>query len=111
MPKLPVIIFLFVVVFIFLFTAVNAGVALEPKIGAKSIEEVVNNIITGIRDYIAPPIVGIMVLVGAFQMLFAAGDPNKFLLGKKAILYAVVGYAIIIIASGVSAIIKEILSG
>lgn len=60
---------------------------------------------------LAVPLVAIMILVGAYQMLFAAGDPEKFGTGKKTILYAVIGYAIILIAWGVTGVIRGILRG
>ena len=75
-----------------------------------TIMDVIQNIIVGLRDKIAPPIVAMMVLYGGFQMLFAGGVPETFSKGRKTILYAVVGYAIIFIASGISAIITDILS-
>ena len=74
-----------------------------------TVSELINNIIRALRDYIAPPIVGIMIIYGAFQILFAAGSEEKFKTGKKTILYAVIGYAIILIASGISSIIVDVL--
>ena len=59
---------------------------------------------------ISIPITSIMVLVGAFQILTAAGDPAKFATGRKTILYAVVGFAIIFFASSVVPILRDIFS-
>ena len=59
---------------------------------------------------LAVPICVIMVLVGGFQMVTAAGDPAKFSTGRKTILYAVIGFAVILIAGGVSTLIKNFLS-
>lgn len=58
---------------------------------------------------LAAPFVAIMVLVGAFQIITAAGDPEKFKSGRTTILYAVVGYAIVLLASSVVPIIKGLL--
>lgn len=60
---------------------------------------------------IAIPLCAIMVLVGGFQMLTAAGDPAKFSSGRKTILYAVAGFAIILVAGGVATLIKNTLGG
>jgi hypothetical protein len=60
---------------------------------------------------IAIPLCAIMVLVGGFQMLTAAGDPAKFSTGRKTILYAVVGFAVILVAGGVATLIKNMLGG
>ena len=71
--------------------------------------ELIDKIIAALRDFIAPPIVGLMVMYGAFQILTASDSEDKFKSGKKTILYAVIGYAIILIASGISLIIKDVL--
>lgn len=78
-------------------------------LGADSIGGVIQKIIEALRDYIGPPILTLMVLYGAFQMLFAGGEPEKFATGRKTILYAVIGYAIILLASGIEFIIKDLL--
>lgn len=59
---------------------------------------------------ISIPIVSIMVLVGGFQILTAGGDPEKFKTGRKTIIYAVVGFAIILIAGGVVSIIQSLIN-
>ncbi len=58
---------------------------------------------------IAIPICAIFVLVGGFQMMTAAGDPEKFGKGRKTILYAVIGFAIVLLAGSVAALIKSLL--
>jgi hypothetical protein len=55
-------------------------------------------------------IVPIFVVVGAFQMLFSSGNPEKFATGQKTILYAVIGLVVILIANGIVAIVKSILT-
>lgn len=67
---------------------------------------VVNNIIDGLFT-LAIPITSVMVLVGGFQILFAAGNPEKLTTGKKTIIYAVIGFAVIILAKGVALIIQD----
>lgn len=61
--------------------------------------------------YLVTPIVVIMVLVGAFQILTAGGSPDRVTKGRNTIFYAVVGYAIVLIAQGLVFIIKEVLGG
>ena len=97
---------------VFADVVVGNGAHLHNPLGpdTNTIMDVIQNIIVGLRDKIAPPIVAIMVLYGGFQMLFAGGVPETFSKGRETILYAVVGYAIIFIASGISAIITDILS-
>lgn len=58
---------------------------------------------------LAIPIATVMILYGAFLILTAAGDPKKAEDGKKTIIYALVGFGIVLLASGIPYIIKEIL--
>jgi hypothetical protein len=60
---------------------------------------------------VAIPLCGIFVLVGGFQMMTAAGDPEKFSKGRKTILYAVIGFVVVLFAGSVAALIQSIFSG
>lgn len=71
---------------------------------------VAQKIISGLL-VITTPIVIIMVLIGAFQILAAGGNPEMVTKGRKTILYAVVGYAIVLVAQGLTFIIREALGG
>ncbi|HXF44109.1 MAG TPA: pilin [Candidatus Paceibacterota bacterium] len=55
------------------------------------------------------PLASLMIIFGAYQMLFAGGSPEKFETGKKTILYTVIGFIIIALALGVAAIIRDVL--
>ncbi|MDP3974967.1 MAG: hypothetical protein Q8P88_01615 [Candidatus Jorgensenbacteria bacterium] len=55
-------------------------------------------------------IASIMVVIGAFQILFAAGDPEKFITGRRTIVYTVIAYGILLMAKGVTLIIKNFFS-
>lgn len=61
--------------------------------------------------FIVTPIVVIMVLIGAFQILTAGGSPERVTKGRNTIFYAVVGYAIVLVAQGLVFIIREVLGG
>lgn len=58
---------------------------------------------------IAIPIIAIMIIWGAYQILFAAGDQEKFRTGKRTIVYAVAGAAIVLVAKGITALINQLL--
>jgi len=60
---------------------------------------------------IAIPLCGIILLVGGFQIMTAAGDPEKVSTGKKTLLYAVIGFAIILISGSVAALIQSTFGG
>ena len=58
---------------------------------------------------ISIPLVAIMVIIGAFQIMFAAGDVEKVQKGKRTVLGAVIGFAIVLLAGGVVAVVGELL--
>lgn len=82
-------------------------IKLPNPLGANSITEILDRLI-GALFIIATPIAIIMIIIGAFQILTAGGGENVKK-GKKTILYAVIGYAVIIVAKSVSVLIKNIL--
>lgn len=59
--------------------------------------------------WIGAPITTIMIIYGAFQMLTAGGDPAKFKSGSHTVLYAAIGYGIILISWGLVSLTKELL--
>jgi hypothetical protein len=72
---------------------------------------VVLNNINSFLLAIAAPICGIMVVWGGFQMITSSGDPEKFSSGKKTLLYAAVGFVVVIFATSVVPLIKSIFNG
>jgi len=85
-----------------------SAVTLNNPLRTNSIMGVIDDIIVGLRDIIAPPIVALAVLFGGFQMLFSGGNPETFAKGKKTLMYAVIGYVIILVASGISGILEDL---
>ncbi len=74
--------------------------------------DTIEGLIEGIAKWltiIAAPIATIMILVGAYQILFSAGDPVKVATGRKTILYTIIAYAIILIGWGIASVIKNFL--
>ena len=69
----------------------------------------IKNIVGWIFTLATPIAVG-MIIVGALQMVTAAGSEDKFSTGKRTVLYAVIGYAIILIGWGITSIIQSLLS-
>ncbi|MDP2598449.1 MAG: pilin [Candidatus Liptonbacteria bacterium] len=85
----------------------NPGGLNDPLCGL-TLSQVVQNITAGIAVIVAP-IATIMVIYGGFQMITAAGDPEKFGRGRKTLLYAAIGVVVTIIANQVVQIIQVIL--
>lgn len=67
--------------------------------------------IAGFLLLIATPILTIMVLWAGFLLLSSGGDPKRVQAGQKALLWAVIGFAIILINWGFASIVEEILGG
>lgn len=81
----------------------------DPLGGSESFVSVANNVAAFLLVDIAVPLTVIMVLVGAFQIITAGGNPEKFSQGRKTITYAAVGLACAIIAGGATTLIKSFL--
>ena len=79
--------------------------------GGETFTSVLGNIMGNLLLPIGGPICGILVIVGGFQMMTAAGDPEKFSKGKKTLLYAAIGFAVLLFATSVPPLIKNILTG
>jgi hypothetical protein len=68
-------------------------------------------VVTKIINFIfmlATPICAIMVLWGGFEMMTAAGDPEKFSTGRNTILYAAIGFVVVLLANSATSIIGSI---
>jgi len=59
--------------------------------------------------YIAVVIAPLMVIIGAFYILTAGGDPKKIGTGKNIIIYTLIGLAIILLARGLIAMIESVI--
>ena len=86
----------------------NQPLTLPNPIAASSLTQVVSDI-TGFLYEIAIPLTAIMAIVGGFQMITAAGSPEKFASGRKTLTYAAIGFAVVILAGGIVAIIQNFL--
>ena len=86
------------------------GVLTNPLEGScGSVSACADKIITLLQE-IAVPILAIMVLYGGFQMMTAGGDPEKFKSGRSTLLYAAIGFVIVLAATGVKDLIVQIFS-
>jgi len=59
--------------------------------------------------YIAVVIAPLMIIIGAFYILTAGGDPKKIGTGRNIIIYTLVGLAIILLARGLIAMIESLI--
>jgi len=84
--------------YLFPFFATGAEfTGLKNPIGSENFDEVIQ----GVVGFLVPfgmAISVIMILYGGFQMMTSGGDPNKHGAGRKTLLWAAVGLAILISA-------------
>ena len=81
------------------------NLTLPNPLGCGSFGCVTTNIINFIYT-LAIPICALMVLWGGFQMVTSAGNPEKFSSGRKTILYAALGFVVILLANSISGFIQ-----
>ncbi len=84
------------------------ALTLTDPLGGKTFPAVIEAVSDALAR-IAIPIVAVIVLYGAFQIMTAGGSAEKVSSGRKTILYAVVGYAIVLLASSVVPLIRDII--
>ena len=76
--------------------------------GGGQLSCVLNKIIDGLI-VLAIPVVGLLVIFAAYQIMTAAGDPEKFKTGTKTLMYTAIGFAIMLLSKGVAYILQDIL--
>ena len=83
----------------------SRSIPLPDPLGGQTIPGLIRAIVEWVRNIAAPVAAG-MIIFGAYQILFAAGDAEKIRTGRRTILYTVIGYAIIWIGWGITTIIQ-----
>lgn len=87
----------------------TTGVELDNPLGkGATFITIINNILNYLI-YISVPILALMILIGGFQILTARDNPEKISSGRKTIMYAVIGFVIVLISKGVALILLTII--
>ena len=89
-------------------TAFAAEIDLPNPLGATTSA---TGIVTKIINFIfvlATPIFALMVLWGGFNIMTSAGDPEKYKTGVNTIIYAAVGFIVVLLANSVAPVIQSI---
>lgn len=87
---------------------ITGGVTLDNPLGETSIIKIISNILDWLIIY-SIPILALMILIGGFQILTAKDSPEKVTSGRKTIMYAVIGFVIILISKGIALILLTII--
>jgi len=112
MKKNLVIILTILVFFNFLvwLSPVEAQITIEPPTTYKTFGELINAVVDFIFN-IALVVAPIMLIIGGFYFVTAAGDPGKIKTAKDIIWYAVIGLGVVLLAKGLIAVLTEVLKG
>lgn len=102
---LPILIFIGLAVS---FSILARGIEFRNPLEYDTFGELVNAIISFIF-VIASALTPLLVIIGAFFLLTAAGDPKRVTTGKTIIIYTLIGFVIILFAKGLIAIIEQVL--
>lgn len=92
----------------FLLTNIARAGTIPNPLSYGTVPELIHAIV-GAFQILAGGVATVMVLWGAFKILTAGGEPKKYDEGKKTIIYAAVGLAIIFLAGGVVSLVANIL--
>ena len=96
-------------IFFFLLPQVIQGeVEIESPLRVKTIPELIERIVQYVF-WIAVVLAPLMILVGAFYFMTAAGDPKRVETGKKIIIWTIVGLGIILFSRAIISIIRSVL--
>jgi type IV secretory pathway VirB2 component (pilin) len=74
---------------------------------AKTLEEILTQIKDTLRN-LGYVICAIFMMVGGYQMITASGDPQKFDTGKRTLLFAAIGFIIILAADKIVDFLRSI---
>lgn len=86
----------------------GGSITLLNPFGEKTLADIVQAILAALFT-LSIPIVSIMVMVGGYQILTAAGNEERLITGRRTITYAVIGFAVILLANGVVYLIRDLL--
>jgi hypothetical protein len=77
--------------------------------GTSKLEEILTKIKDTLKTlgYI---VCAIFMIIGGYQMITASGDPKQFEKGRNTLLYAAIGFVVILLADNIVEWIKSIIS-
>lgn len=59
---------------------------------------------------LAIPVLAIIIIWGAFNIMTSEGNEEKYATGKKTIIYGIIGFVILALGSGIGYILKDALT-
>jgi len=89
-------------------TQVVLADGLVNPLGYENFGDLINAIIKFIFD-IALVVAPLMIVIGGFYIVAAAGNPSNIETGKRIIFYTLIGFLIILISRGLVVVIQDLL--
>ena len=86
------------------------GIEFKNPIEKESIAEVITGIVGWVYK-IALIVAPLMIILGGFYLVTAAGDPERVNTGKKIITWTIVGIVVVLLATSVKVVIESLLGG
>lgn len=90
--------------------ASGSSFRLDNPLKAQSVTKLIASIVQFLK-MVAGSILVVIILFGAFQIMTSSGNPENIKKGRNTIVWALIGFAIILLASGLGAVIAGILGG
>jgi len=81
--------------------------SLPNPLGVTNLQDIVDKVISALT-VLAVPVVLVMVLYGTFKIITSGGEPAKAAEGGKTILYAAVGFGLLLISNGIVSIVQSL---
>ncbi len=86
----------------------GGGFTISNPLTCANFQDCLQRIIQGLI-ILAAPVVVVMVVVGAYQILTGGAEPENISKGKKTIIYAAIGFAVILLAQGLVFILRDLI--
>lgn len=80
---------------------------LPNPLGVSNLNDLVTKLIDALM-VLAVPVVVAMVMYGAYKIIISGGDPKKAQEGGNVILYAALGFGLLLISKGIVAIVQSL---
>jgi len=88
--------------------AANTTIEVPNPIGATSVIEIIERI-TNYLMWIAVVLAPMMIIIAAFTFLTAGGNERRVATAKKMLLWAIIGFTLVLVSKGIVSLLKDFL--
>lgn len=80
----------------------------DPIVGGGNFDDMLTRVLSWLWP-LSLVLAVLIIIIGAYFMIASGGDPQKFAMGRKIVVYALIGVAIVTIARGIVELVRLIL--